>query len=242
VKPATPARRLRDLIRLTITDGGFTDARCRLPSEPDLMAQFGASRTAVRDALGMLCDEGLVERRRGLGTTPVGAYYLIDLAIPPRAEGLDYPRPAVSRVTPRILSWSWLPAPTVVATRLDGVRPGDRCLAIEYVLLYHRSPTAVITNYLREAEGMRLEPKAFLGDFYSLLENEGIVLGDQTSTLQPQLADEHVARMLEVAPGSAVQAFEQVIRDGSGEAFDLALGVFSGGVRLTVADSRPVFA
>jgi GntR family transcriptional regulator len=205
------------------------------------MAQFGASRTAVREALAMLCDEGLIERRRGLGTTPVGAYYLIDLAIPPRAEGLEYPRP-VSRVTPRILSWSWQPAPAVVAVRLDGVRPGDRCLAIEYVLLFHGSPAAVITNYLREAEGKRLEPRAFVGDFYSLLENEGIVLGDQTSTLQPQLADEHVARMLELSPGSAVQAFEQVIRDGCGEAFDLALGVFSGGIRLTVADSRPVFA
>jgi GntR family transcriptional regulator len=230
---ATPARRVRDLIRLTIADGRFTDARGRLPSEADLMTEFNASRTAVRDALAMLCAEGVVERRRGLGTTPIGAYYLLDLAI----SAVHDPH-APSRTMPKILGWSWMPAPGVIAARLDGVATGDQCLAIEYVMLLDGAPAGVITNYLREAEGYHLDPGNFVTDFYSLLADDGIVLGDQTSTLQPQLADDHVARMLKIEPGAPVTSFEQIIRTDDGEAFDLALGAFRGDVRITVADSR----
>ncbi len=51
-----------------ILDGTFA-AGARLPTELELQQSFGVSRTVIRDALRMLEVRGLVEVRRGSGTT-----------------------------------------------------------------------------------------------------------------------------------------------------------------------------
>jgi len=67
--PITPAMvyeqvaaRLRQRIRLGLLPPGH-----RLPPERTLAEQLGVSRVTLRDALGILQGEGLIERRRGAG-------------------------------------------------------------------------------------------------------------------------------------------------------------------------------
>lgn len=57
------ADRLRDQI-----DSGALQPGERLPSEPDLVRQFDASRNTVRLAIALLTNQGLVVTRQGLGT------------------------------------------------------------------------------------------------------------------------------------------------------------------------------
>src|SRR5258705_13843888 len=57
------ADRLRDQI-----DSGALQPGERLPSEPDLVRQFDASRNTVRLALALLTNQGVVVTRQGLGT------------------------------------------------------------------------------------------------------------------------------------------------------------------------------
>jgi GntR family transcriptional regulator len=57
------ADRLRDQI-----DGGTLQPGDRLPSEPDLVKLFDASRNTVRLAIALLTNSGLVVTRQGLGT------------------------------------------------------------------------------------------------------------------------------------------------------------------------------
>jgi GntR family transcriptional regulator, galactonate operon transcriptional repressor len=51
-----------------------------LPNEPALCAEFGVSRTVVREAVKTLEEKGLVKARQGLGTTVLGqdAWNLLD--------------------------------------------------------------------------------------------------------------------------------------------------------------------
>lgn len=53
-------------IKETIVKGGFDDGR--IPSENELAASLGVSRTTVREALARLEHEGTVYRRQGSGT------------------------------------------------------------------------------------------------------------------------------------------------------------------------------
>jgi GntR family transcriptional repressor for pyruvate dehydrogenase complex len=63
------ARRLRDAIGLGVIADGE-----QLPAETELAAQLGVSTVTLREALGMLRHQGLVETRRGrMGGTFVGA-------------------------------------------------------------------------------------------------------------------------------------------------------------------------
>lgn len=58
---------LADLLRAEIEDGTYGPGD-GLPSEGDLCAAHDVSRTAVRQALAQLVDEGLVHKERGRGT------------------------------------------------------------------------------------------------------------------------------------------------------------------------------
>ncbi len=58
---------IRDLFVADI-EAGRLEAGDQLPSEPELVARFGVGRPTVRQALGLLRQEGWVITRRGAGT------------------------------------------------------------------------------------------------------------------------------------------------------------------------------
>ena len=70
VRRADRARRVADVLRQQVLAGGYPTGR--LPDEAALVRDFAASRNTIRDALALLAAEGLIERRRGVGTVVVG--------------------------------------------------------------------------------------------------------------------------------------------------------------------------
>jgi GntR family transcriptional regulator len=90
------ADRLRDQI-----DAGLLQPGERLPSEPDLVKTFDASRNTVRLAIALLTNQGLVVTRQGLGTfvnepaVPFTAL-LSRVAVQPVAQSLSTLLPEVS--------------------------------------------------------------------------------------------------------------------------------------------------
>jgi GntR family transcriptional regulator len=66
--PAVPAhKKIRDHLVAEIESGALS-ARDRLPGEVDLAARYGVTRMTVRQALSNLVNDGLLVRRRGVGT------------------------------------------------------------------------------------------------------------------------------------------------------------------------------
>jgi GntR family transcriptional regulator, transcriptional repressor for pyruvate dehydrogenase complex len=70
-RPRTLAFELVDALGDRIRDGRFATGD-KLPTESALMAEFGVSRTVVREAISKLQAAGLVETRHGIGTFAVG--------------------------------------------------------------------------------------------------------------------------------------------------------------------------
>ncbi|MFV0352970.1 MAG: GntR family transcriptional regulator [Oscillospiraceae bacterium] len=64
----TISRKLTERLLLELQEGEFATYE-RLPSEVELSARFGVSRSVIRDVLSNLEREGCVERERGVGTT-----------------------------------------------------------------------------------------------------------------------------------------------------------------------------
>jgi GntR family transcriptional regulator len=60
-------QQIAEQLRAQITSGALAPGQ-RLPSEPDLAAQYDASRNTVRLAIALLTNQGLVISRQGLGT------------------------------------------------------------------------------------------------------------------------------------------------------------------------------
>ncbi|AHH19416.1 putative transcriptional regulator, GntR family [Nocardia nova SH22a] len=216
-----PARRLRDLLRAALRAGTFDSGR--LPGEAELMADHHVPRDVVRAALGLLREDGLIERRRGVGTVPIRDHYVVPGALPPPGRTLEE-HLELGRIAPRLLHWAWIPAPRVIATHLDGVQPDEDCLCIEYVLLLDDRPVAVFTNYLRAPEASRVDQAAFGDDFYTLLRGGHVELDGCDVGVQAARADDTTAALLHILPGEPVLLVEQTIRTRGGEAVDYALG------------------
>ena len=58
---------MANALRAAITEGKYLPAN-RLPTEQQLMNQFGVSRQTVRNALEILTNDGLIQRRQGSGS------------------------------------------------------------------------------------------------------------------------------------------------------------------------------
>jgi GntR family transcriptional regulator, transcriptional repressor for pyruvate dehydrogenase complex len=85
----------------------------RLPTERELIAEFGVSRTVVRDALSRLREQGLVESRQGSGV------YVRDGLLPPsRAESIATLSGIIQTIEVRA-------AIEIEAARLASVRASD---------------------------------------------------------------------------------------------------------------------
>lgn len=82
---------LADALRLLVRDGRIPH-ETRLPSERDLTAALGVSRTTVTRAYATLCEQGYAVARRGSGTftrVPGGGHRVLDRVLTPRVDGED---------------------------------------------------------------------------------------------------------------------------------------------------------
>ncbi|MFJ8439834.1 GntR family transcriptional regulator [Kitasatospora griseola] len=80
----TLARRLQERI-----DSGTYPAGARLPSEPELSAEFGVNRLTVRQAVAELERAAAVEIRRGVGTFVRGPALRVSIDVDPRSQRFD---------------------------------------------------------------------------------------------------------------------------------------------------------
>jgi GntR family transcriptional regulator len=211
------ARRLYSLLRLDLLQGkALPETEAGFPDELAIMSDYNSSRDAVRDALATLKIEGLIERRRGVGTRQTGATTELD-SVP---------------LTPEILLWEHVPTPPPIRAILEPSE-SDTVLCIDYVLHSAERPVAAFTNYVRFEEADGLDPNVFESGFRVGPE------ADEPSesydlVLQSMPANPLIAEILDVRQGSPVLWFEQLIRDDQGAVINVATASFRPEVRFGV--------
>ena len=125
-------QQIADRLRDQITTGVFGPGE-RLPSEPDLVEEYQASRNTVRLAIALLTNQGLVVTRQGLGTfvqqpTRPFTALLSRVNVPPGEQHVDTALPVVGAAakqpeTARLMVET-AEASASVAAGLD-IKPGD---------------------------------------------------------------------------------------------------------------------
>lgn len=198
-------RQLAAALRADITEGRYSVGD-HLPPEMELCQIYSASRHTVRDALRLLREAGLVERRRGAGTTVIAASstptFVQALG---GAESLtQYAREAKLRVrsaNPRALTLA-------EAERLKA-QPGEQWLVIEGLRLASAGsgaePVAVSTLFVpMEFAGIVSALEGWDGAIHQLIARD---YGVQTRRIEQEIAaetmDAATAKTLRTEKGSA---------------------------------------
>lgn len=221
---ADRARQLADLLRHQILAGGFPSGV--LPHESVLAADYRASRNTVREALGLLRAESLVERQPGVGTVVAGHKYRHGLD---RLRGLAETLREHGPVSNEIRTMGPVPAPAPVGDRLR-LPPGTDVLFIERLRRLGGLPLSLDLTYIPLDIGAALLNCDLKNtDIFHLLESvTGRQLGHAELTLEAVNADAHSAAVLEAPRGAAVLMLERLTHLADGRPVDLEFIRFRG--------------
>ena len=196
------ARILRD----EIESGIYPPGEC-IPTEHALQSRFGVSRSTIRQAVGDLVYEGLLERRRSKGTIVSSTQWettLSDLASFTN-EMLD----GGFNLTTKILKLTQGPAPANVADALE-LEPSALVATMERLRFVDGKPMA-FEKWYGHAKHMPGLDKSMFGEsgfeqstYYLLMKKYGIQIASAIDTVSPVAAQGHQAKLLRVPEGTPV--------------------------------------
>jgi GntR family transcriptional regulator len=181
----------------------------RMPSEAELIEEYGVSRITVRQAFDLLVQEGLVYRRRGSGTF---------VAVPTIQHGLnriisfteDMQRRGLHPET-KVLDAGLRPAIPEIADRLDIVS-GTELAVLERLRLADHEPMSLEISHLVHA----LCPGILDGNYSqtplheALLDRYEIRLARAHQSIRAVAADRGLAGRLRVPAGAPLFYIERV--------------------------------
>ncbi|MFD8543369.1 GntR family transcriptional regulator [Streptomyces sp. NPDC059649] len=229
---ADQARRVAHVLRGQVLRGAFPEGV--LPDERALVAEFGTSRNTVREALGLLRDEGLVERRRGVGTVVAGRTYQHPLG---ELSGLAEVLQRHGVVVNEVREARSVRPPQAVARRL-GLAEGAAAVYLERLRRVDGAPLSLDCTYLipEVGEPLLARGRATLerNDVFDLIERvAGAPLGRAEVSVRAVVADPATCEVLAMPEGGAVLAVERLTRLADGRPADLEF-IHLRGDRLTL--------
>lgn len=207
------ARLVRDVLRSEIMLGAWADRM--LPTEDELARRFSVGRNVVRESFSMLVQENLLRRLPGQGTRATSHIFVHELN---SLRAMNEGGSGAALLRYRQLHWGPAPVSPSVAERL-GMPASQEALLWER-LTFGAVPMVFWSSFLRPDIGLRQpEPEdagARAGTF-AFFESFGLDVGRAIVHTAAATADEAVAELLEVAPGTTllVQIRQTLLRDGS---------------------------
>lgn len=215
----------RDL-RTAIARGAYPPG-ARLPTEQDLSERYTVSRHTAREALQLLRNEGLIARKRGVGSVvaPNDEPGMFTQSIDSVADLLQYARDARLEV----LSMTAARDSEVKALGLDQADDWTRILGVRRTAP-RRLPVASTRIFIRT----RICPSRADVDAHSGALNELLVARNniRTGSIEQEISAVAVsvkaADLLGVAPASPALLTRRAYRSVSGEIYQLSLSLHPG--------------
>jgi len=213
-------------LRSKIVEGHYP-INSTLPPERELVETYGVSRMTIRQAISELVNEGILLRRKGIGT----------FVAPPK---LEQPLNSLTSFTEdmaqrgmkagaRILSFKEM-VPNPTTQKLLGLEDGETVYESVRLRLADEEPMALETTTLVASlcPGLKHEDLENQSLYTLLTERWGIQLDYATQSLEPVLAPLHEASLLQVDPGVPLLLMYRVTYDQNGRAFELAKSLYRG--------------
>ena len=183
-----------------------------LATEQALCAEFGVSRTTVRQALAALKRDGLLQSRRGVGTR----------IVPPRAvrtytRSSGDPLHAGLGSEQRIVSFG-MGAPPAPAAGFLGLAPGEPALGIVRTHALEGAPLSVVASWLPAQYAARITPAAVRGQtMHELLWRRfGLLQKKSVHTIRVGRADARIASLLGITIADPVLYIQSSVRLAGG--------------------------
>ena len=207
----TISRKLTERLLLALQEGEFS-GYLRLPSEVELAAHFGVSRSVIRDVLSNLEREGFVERERGVGTTIIREIVDLKSRFDIKYEYNSLVRATGANPSATIKSLREEKVGEELARRLR-IAAGDAVIVCEKCVYANKVPVIYSIDRLpKELMGgadytkLRWERSVF-----DLLEEEcHIVIDTDIAALLPVVGPDNIRQELRLTEGRAMLRVDEI--------------------------------
>jgi len=211
---------IREALREQIKQGDLKPGQ-KLPSESELAAQFRVSRMTARQGISDLIDEGLLYRRRGVGTFVAQFHVerdhnrLTGFFDTPKAEEADFEF--------RLLSREVVPAKLLIAKAL-ALQEGEPAIRIKTLRLAQGVPVTMHDEYVP----YRLCPALLQEDLsyrsaWQIMETYGYRVKHAVQVVEAKPADAEIAKLLEMKKGAPILYKQRTILAEDGTPLEFTL-------------------
>lgn len=217
---------LVNIIKRNITAGTLMPGDL-IPSESEMCKAFDISRSTVRQAVGMLEDEGLVVRKQGKGTyvaepkmrRKTEKLYsftteVLSLGLTPSSKLIEYD---VIEPTPDIVKMLELEDPATPVYKFSRIRYVDGEALILESSFYPQYLYPELTRPMLEESS-----------FYALLFDRGIVPYEAVDSYEAVVMSRREAELLGCRPRSAAFSVQRVTRTEDGHPYEFTQSLIRG--------------
>jgi GntR family transcriptional regulator len=218
------ARRVYLQLKEEIARGHHAEGNL-LPGEQKLALELDVSRVTVRRALDALEADGIIQRRAGSGTRVVGGRRK-----PAMAADFTTLIPQVVEIgansTARLLSFSYEPAPHLVARAMDLDAEARVQTAVRLRLIDGRPFSHLTTHVPEEIARNYTEAELATTPLYRLLERSGVQVDRAHQSVSATLASPEVAKVLNCSVGGPLLSLERIVRDEEGRGVEFLSALY----------------
>jgi GntR family transcriptional regulator len=211
---------IRETLREQIKQGKLKPGQ-KLPSEDELAAQFGVSRMTARQGISDLIDEGLLYRRRGIGTFVAQVH--IERDHNRLTSFFDTAEAEESEFEFRLLCREVVPAELTVAKAL-GLQEGEPAIRIKTLRLAQGVPVTMHDEYVP----YKLCPALLQEDLgrrsaWQIMETYGYRVKQAVQIVEAKPADAEIAKLLEMKKGAPILYKQRTILAEDGTPLEFTL-------------------
>lgn len=208
--------RIHDAIKKEI-DGGVWEIGQRLPSERDLADDYEVSRMTLRQAITLLVEEGILERRVGSGT------YVASHRVQEKMRGTtsftEIVRSQGKTPSSQLISYQRKTANETEIQQLQ-LKATDTVVRMERVRFADNVPLVFEVASIPEKLIQSFNQEDITEHFFQTLTDNGYEIGKSQQTIYAKNASERVANYLKVSKNHAVLALTQVSYFTDGRPFE----------------------
>lgn len=198
----------------------------KIPAERDLAEEFSVSRMTLRQAIMLLVDEGLLERRVGAGT------FVAEQKVQERLNGISSFTELMAAAG-KVATSKTIAYYTGIATNAEiqhlKLAEGEAVLRMERIRYGDGEPIAYEIATLPEKLVVGLARQDLTDSLYrTLAEQRNIQVGKAQQRVTASAAVERIAQYLQIDRGDPVLSLGQVTLDQQGKPFEYVRTQYAG--------------